>query len=154
MDQVEEKAEKTDFQPAQKSSVTLTGNRPRPEKQAASGESGPVGGGPQAGFLEPRLHGRLHPDTGQIRGRLHYQSPAARCPPALGTARKAGGQWAPCEQPLEWLVWTGFPESQLDSCRGWEPPLTSATEKARLPGGGGVLRPERRYLLAVHGRHC
>lgn len=38
--------------------VTLTGNRRRPEQQAASGGAGPLGA-PQAGFLEPRLRSQL-----------------------------------------------------------------------------------------------
>ena len=61
--------------------VTLTGNRPWPERQAASGGNG-AAGGPQAGFLEPRLRGRLHPDTGRIRARLLYRSPAGGCAPS------------------------------------------------------------------------
>lgn len=92
--------------------VTLTGKSAASRAAGGIRGHGPLGA-PQAGFLEPRLHSCLHPDTGQIR---------AGCAIRAGSApsRRPRGQRAPARRR----------ESRLGSCPEWEPTATATNPAA------------------------
>lgn len=107
-----------EFSPAERG-VTLTGNRPRPEQQAASGGSGTGRGAPR-GFLEPRLHGHAStPCHRQIRAPVTLSEPRST---TLCTQRKTREPWgsrghlpAGGPAPGGWSGWTR--RAQVPECR-------------------------------------